>query len=71
MTARLSYSSILVLPEVASLESLGSSKVTRKFQVTVPRSVREALMLEMGDLVVFVKDRGSIALKRGAVKVEE
>ncbi|MGA3407123.1 MAG: AbrB/MazE/SpoVT family DNA-binding domain-containing protein [Candidatus Bathyarchaeia archaeon] len=53
------------------MDSLGSSKVTRKFQVTVPKAVREAMMLEKGDFVVFVGERGRISVKRGRLEVEK
>lgn len=51
------------------MKVLGTSKLTRKFQVTVPKSAREILELETGDLLVFVKDDGKIIVKRGRVEI--
>jgi len=53
------------------LESLGTSKVTRKFQATVPKAVRKLLSLGDGDLLVFLKNRDEIVLKRGRVEIDE
>jgi len=50
---------------------LGTSKVTRKFQATVPKAVRKHLSLNDGDLLVFLKDDDEILLKKGRVKIEE
>ena len=52
------------------MELLGDSKLTGKFQVTVPKSVRKMLKLDTGDLLVFVKDHEQIVVKRGSVKVD-
>jgi AbrB family looped-hinge helix DNA binding protein len=48
----------------------GDSKVTRKFQVTIPRAIRELLKLHSGDRVVFVGENGHILVKRGKLEVE-
>ncbi len=53
------------------MSSLGNSKLTRRFQVTIPKSVRRILRLDTGDLLVFVKRNREILVKRGRVKVEE
>lgn len=53
------------------MEPLATSKVTRKFQATVPKAVREQLSLGNGDLLVFLKDHGEIVLKKGVVKVDQ
>jgi len=40
-------------------------KVTRSFQVTIPREVREALGIRVGDyLRVYLDDKGRIIRKR-------
>ena len=52
------------------MELLGDSKLTRKFQVTVPKLVREALRLGAGDLLVFVVEKRQILVKRGEVKID-
>lgn len=38
----------------------GASKVTSKFQVTIPERVREALQVKKGDIVVFVEEGDKI-----------
>ena len=37
-------------------KALGSSKVTVRFQVTVPEEVRKKLKVKEGDNLVFVED---------------
>ena len=53
-----------------SMELLGDSKLTSKFQATVPKRVREVLDLDSGDRLVFAVDHGEIVLKRGELKFE-
>ena len=53
------------------MKPLGTSKVTRKFQATVPKPVRKHLSLDNGDLLVFLKDHGEIVLKKGTVKIHQ
>jgi AbrB family looped-hinge helix DNA binding protein len=53
------------------MRSLGASKVTRKFQATVPKDVRNHLKLKRGDLLVFLKEEDAILLKKGRVEVEQ
>jgi len=54
-----------------SLEIVGKSTITGRYQLTLPKRVREFLKAENGDLVVFLKDHDKILVKRGTVKVEE
>jgi AbrB family looped-hinge helix DNA binding protein len=49
---------------------LGTSRITGKAQVTIPKAVREVVKLEKGDLVVFVGERDEILIKKGKVRVE-
>lgn len=37
-------------------KALGSSKVTIRFQVTVPEEVRRKLKVKEGDMLVFVEE---------------
>lgn len=37
-------------------KALGSSKVTVRFQVTVPEEVRKKMKVKKGDTLVFVED---------------
>ncbi len=52
------------------MKVLGNSKLSGKFQVTIPKLVREALKVRDGDLLVFVNDEGHICLKRGRIQFE-
>lgn len=45
------------------MESL-SSKVSMKYQITLPRQVRDTIKIKAGDRVVFVKDGSNISLVR-------
>ena len=56
---------------VVSLEVVGKSTITGKYQLTLPKRVREFLNAENGDLVVFLKDHDVILVKRGTVEVDE
>lgn len=40
------------------------SRVTRNFQVTVPREIRELAGIKEGDTLLFVKEGDEILLKR-------
>lgn len=53
-----------------SMKHLGTSKVTGKSSITVPKPVRETLNISKGDLVVFVMLNGQIVVKRGSVKID-
>jgi len=52
------------------MEFIGSSKLTEKFQATIPKSIRGILKLDAGDLLVFVRDHDQIVIKRGKVKID-
>jgi AbrB family looped-hinge helix DNA binding protein len=41
-----------------------TSKLTRKYQATIPAPVREALHLQAGDVVAFEIDEGQIRLRK-------
>jgi AbrB family looped-hinge helix DNA binding protein len=53
------------------MEVVGRSTITGKYQLTLPKAVREFLNADNGDLIVFVKDHDKILVKRGIVKVED
>ena len=38
----------------------GASKVTTKFQITLPHQVRKLLKVEAGDTIAFVEENGKI-----------
>lgn len=44
---------------------LGVSKVTRKYQATIPKAVRELLGIEEGDLLVFELENNRIYIRKG------
>lgn len=45
-------------------EILGMSTITYKFQVTIPKKVREKQRLKEGDAIAFVEEGGRIYLTR-------
>lgn len=53
------------------MEVVGKSTITGKYQLTLPKSVREFLGADNGDLIVFIRDHDEIVVKRGTVKVED
>ena len=52
------------------MSALGYSKLSRKHQITVPKSVCDALKLHTGDLVVFVRRNRFVVLSKGKLQVE-
>ena len=40
------------------------SKVTRNYQVTVPREVRELANINVGDTILFIKEGEEVMLRR-------
>jgi len=52
------------------MKILGDSKVTEKFQATIPRVVRELLNLDAGDRVVFVAEKDNVLVKKGRLDVQ-
>jgi len=43
---------------------IGSSKITRKFQLTIPSDVRKRHNFKIGDLVLFVEENGKLTLTK-------
>jgi antitoxin PrlF len=41
-----------------------SSKVSEKFQITLPRQVRDAIRIKAGDRIVYVKDGSIVTIRR-------
>jgi AbrB family looped-hinge helix DNA binding protein len=52
------------------MKVIGDSKVTGKFQATIPRSVRELLRLDSGDRVVFLTEGSHVLVKKGKLEVQ-
>jgi len=47
------------------MKFLGSSKITRQYQISIPVETREKLGVEIGDQVIFVEDKdGRIILTK-------
>ena len=44
---------------------LASSTVTRNYQVTIPKPVRERFRFDEGDLVVFILEEGRLLIEKG------
>jgi AbrB family looped-hinge helix DNA binding protein len=42
---------------------LGASKVTVRFQVTIPEEVRKLMKIKEGQTLVFAEDDGKVILK--------
>jgi len=47
---------------------LGNSKVGRRFQITIPKTVREAFGFREGDLVLFVEEDGKLTLTKSVIE---
>ena len=45
-------------------EIMGTSRISKKYQITIPKTVREKFSLKEADLLVFVGDEDSLALKK-------
>ena len=43
-------------------EILGLSKITYKFQITIPKRVREVFNLKEGDTIVFLKEGNKLLI---------
>jgi len=53
------------------MEIVGKASVSGRYQLTLPKRLREFLKIENGDLLVFLKDDDRILVKRGKVKIED
>jgi len=53
------------------LEVVGRSSITGKFQVTLPKLVREFLDVGNGDFLVFIKDHDTMVVKRGRIEIKQ
>lgn len=42
---------------------LGASKVTVRYQVTIPEDVRKLMKIEVGQTLVFTEENGKVILK--------
>jgi len=46
---------------------LGNSKVGRRFQITIPKNVRDTFPFKEGDLVLFIEEDGKLILTKSAI----
>jgi len=44
---------------------IASSKITRRFQVTITKEVRERFNLKEGDLILFVVEEDRLLIEKG------
>ncbi|MGD0318954.1 MAG: AbrB/MazE/SpoVT family DNA-binding domain-containing protein [Nitrososphaerales archaeon] len=49
-------------------EILGTSKLTYKFQVTIPKEVRAKFGLKERDILVFVNENGRLVLSKNVAE---
>lgn len=49
---------------MATKEILGMTTITYKYQVTIPKKLREKHKLEEGDTIIFVEEDGKVFLKK-------
>ena len=52
------------MSKTSKREILGMSKITYKFQVTVPKRAREKFELKEGDVLVFIEEDGKLTLTK-------
>jgi len=51
------------------MKILGTSKVTGKSQITLPKVLMAKFKLKKGDLVVFVNAKREVLVKKGEVRI--
>jgi len=44
---------------------LGSSTITRNYQITIPSKVRGLFKFDEGDLILFVEENGKLIIEKG------
>lgn len=52
------------------MKVVGDSKVSGKFQATIPGPVRELLGLESGDRIMFLTEGCNVIVKKGKLEVQ-
>jgi len=52
------------LSKFSKREILGMSKITYKFQVTIPKRVREKFDLKEGDVIIFILEDDKLIVKK-------
>ena len=46
------------------MKKMAVSRVTRNYQVTVPREIRETCDIREGDVILFTREEGAITLRK-------
>jgi len=54
----------------SNMKVLGDSKVTERFQTTIPVTVRRHLRVDPGDRLVFMLDEDNVLVKKGKVEIQ-
>ena len=49
---------------------VGTARLSPKYQITVPKRVREILGLDKGDTIHFLEEDGRIFIVKGPIEVE-
>ncbi len=62
--------SLLAYRWISCMKVIGDSKVTGKFQATIPRPVRELLRLNSGDRIVFLTEGSHVRVMKGKLEVQ-
>lgn len=52
------------MPDSEKRRVLGTSTITRKYQLTVPKKVRDRFKFDEGELVMFVEENGRLYLAK-------
>jgi AbrB family looped-hinge helix DNA binding protein len=65
------FTSLLTYVWDSSMQVLGHSRLSSKFQVTVPKEARKLLELDTGDMLIFITENGQLLVKRGRLQIEE
>jgi len=69
--SRFFFTPLLTYLRDAMMQVLGDSRLSRKYQITVPKDARTLLELDAGDMLIFVTENGELLIKRGRLQIEE